>query len=296
MCRAHDWMMKSHARLYVFASVLREVQEYFTNYIVNDSLGIIANAHTAFADKEPTKAMSNPCIELAKLFSIAVDFPKTGVPAEIPHELHVKEYPDFMEKPDKPTYISDNVIGKLFREVKDITPNSSYFKSTAEVAMQSYDSDMEVDGFEDFIDDAVYYKGNYDYKLGNMMDYYGIKTEAEILSGNIIRMGKSFTKRRDAEAIAMAVKSLRKEARAWFNEKGSDLDSEAEDVYAKASAWYHVTYHYSYWGTYNESMDRDHFLSFPWCVYDKLVHIKKEKARKRMVLSSLELSSAVDCV
>ncbi|KAM3753297.1 hypothetical protein ACB098_03G083700 [Castanea mollissima] len=269
---------------------IEEVQEYFTNYIVNDSLGIIANAHTAFADKEPAKAMSNPCIELAKLFSIAVDFPKTGVPAEIPHELHVKEYPDFMEKPDKPTYISDNVIGKLFREVKDIKPNTSYFNSfTAEVAMRSYDSDMEVDGFEDFIDDAVYYKENYDNKLGNMMDYYGIKTEAEILSGNIMRMGKSFTKRRDAEAITMAVKSLRKQARAWFNERGSDLDSEAEDVYAKASAWYHVTYHFSCWGTYNEGMDRDHFLSFPWCVYDKLVHIKKEKARKRMALSSLEL-------
>ena len=66
------------------------------------------------------------------------------------------------------------------------------------------------------------------------------------------------------------------------------LDSEAEDVYAKAAAWYHVTYHYSYWGTYNEGMNQDHFLSFPWCVYDKLVHIKKEKARKRMALSSLE--------
>uniref|UniRef100_A0A7N2L809 RNA-dependent RNA polymerase n=1 Tax=Quercus lobata TaxID=97700 RepID=A0A7N2L809_QUELO len=282
-------MFFRQALVFLFCPNIKEVQEYFTNYIVNDSIGIISNAHTAFADKEPTKAMSNSCIELAKLFSIAVDFPKTGVPAVIPHELHVKDYPDFMEKPDKPTYISENVIGKLFREVKDITPNTSYFKSfTAEVAMQSYDSDMEVDGFEDFIDDAVYYKGNYDYKLGNMMDYYGIKTEAEILSGNIMRMGKSFTKRRDAEAITMAVKSLRKEARAWFNEKGSDLDSEAEDVYAKASAWYHVTYHYSYWGTYNEGMNRDHFLSFPWCVYDKLVHIKKEKARKRMALSSLE--------
>jgi RNA-dependent RNA polymerase len=54
--------------------------------------------------------MSSPCIELAKLFSIAVDFPKTGVPAVIPHNLHVKEYPDFMEKPDKPTYESYNVI------------------------------------------------------------------------------------------------------------------------------------------------------------------------------------------
>jgi RNA-dependent RNA polymerase len=235
--------------------------------------------------------MSSPCIELAKLFSIAVDFPKTGVPAMIPHNLHVKEYPDFMEKPDKPTYESYNVIGKLFREVKDIAPNTNSSMSfTMERARRSYDTDMEVDGFEDFIDDAFFYKSSYDYKLGNLMDYYGIKTEAEIMSGNIMRMAKSFTKRRDAEAITVAARSLRKEARAWFNEKGSGLDSGADDVYAKASAWYYVTYHHTYWGCYNEGMNRDHFLSFPWCVYDKLVHIKKDKAsiRRALHLSSLE--------
>uniref|UniRef100_A0A2N9GNP3 RNA-dependent RNA polymerase n=1 Tax=Fagus sylvatica TaxID=28930 RepID=A0A2N9GNP3_FAGSY len=267
---------------------IEEVQEYFTNYIVNDSLGIIANAHTAFADKEPSKAMSAPCVELAKLFSIAVDFPKTGIPAIIPQHLHVKDYPDFMEKPDKPTYESLNVIAKLFREVKDIAPKTSSIKSfTAEVASWSYDPDMEVDGYEDFIDDAFYYKTNYDFKLGNMMDYYGIKTEAEILSGNIMRMAKSFTKRRDAEAITMAVRSLRKEARAWFNEKESEGD---DDVYAKASAWYYVTYHPSYWGLYNEGMNRDHYLSFPWCVYDKLIHIKRKASiRRYQNLSSLEL-------
>ena len=267
------------------------MEEYFVNYIVNDSLGIIANAHTVHADKQPEKAMSRPCIELAKLFSIAVDFPKTGVPAVIPHTLHVKEYPDFMEKPDKPTYESHNVIGKLFREVREIAPstNSSMSFSKA-TARRSYDPDMEVDGFEDFIDDAFYYKSSYDYKLGNLMDYYGIKTEAEILSGNIMKMAKSFTRRRDAEAITLAVKSLRKEARAWFNEKGSELDSGIDDVNAKASAWYYVTYHHTYWGCYNEGMDRDHFLSFPWCVYDKLVLIKKDKAsiRRALRLSSLE--------
>ena len=270
--------------------LLQEVQEYFTNYIVNDSLGIIANAHTAFAGKEPSKAMSAPCVELAKLFSIAVDFPKTGIPAIIPQHLHVKDYPDFMEKPDKPTYESLNVIGKLFREVKDIAPKTSSIKSfTAEVASWSYDPDMEVDGYEDFIDDAFYYKTNYDFKLGNMMDYYGIKTEAEILSGNIMRMAKSFTKRRDAEAITMAVRSLRKEARAWFNEKESEGEGD-DDVYAKASAWYYVTYHPSYWGLYNEGMNRDHYLSFPWCVYDKLIHIKREASiRRYQNLSSLEL-------
>lgn len=265
---------------------IEEVEEYFTNYIVNDSLGIIANAHTAFADKEALKAMSEPCVELARKFSIAVDFPKTGVPAEIPSNLRPREYPDFMEKPDKPSYESRNVIGKLFREVKDIAPRTSSIRSfTSDVARQCYDPDMEVDGFEDYIDDAFYYKSNYDYKLGNLMEYYGIKTEAELLSGSFMKMSKSFTKKRDAEAIGMAVRSLRKEARSWFNEKGSGLDSQADDVDAKASAWYHVTYHHNYWGCYNEGMNRDHFLSFPWCVYDKLIQIKRNSSRIRRSLN-----------
>ncbi|KAF8021158.1 hypothetical protein BT93_G1555 [Corymbia citriodora subsp. variegata] len=257
---------------------IEEVEEYFVNYILNDSLGIIANAHTVFADSKPEKAMSPECLELARLFSIAVDFPKTGVPAVITPNLFAKEYPDFMEKFDKPSYPSNNVIGKLFREVKDLAyASSSIRKFTLEMARQSYDQDMEVDGFEEYVDDAFYHKGNYDYKLGNLMDYYGINTEAEILSGCIMKMSKSFTKRRDAESITMAVKALRKEARTWFSDKGSGSYSEPVDEYAKASAWYHVTYHPDFWGSYNEGLNRDHYLSFAWCVYDKLVQIKKEK-------------------
>ncbi|KAK2453515.1 RNA-dependent RNA polymerase [Trifolium repens] len=262
---------------------IKEVQKYFANYIVNDSLGIIANAHTVFADKEPGKALSEPCVELANLFSTAVDFPKTGIPAEIPRHLFAKEYPDFMEKLDKPTYKSKNVIGKLFREIQGIsTKDGSITSFTSEVAKKSYDPDMEMDGFMDYVDDAFYYKTNYDYRLGNLMDYYGIKTESEILSGNIIKMSKSFTKRRDADAISKAVSSLRKEARSWFNEGGTDVDSGSDDAYAKASAWYYVTYHHSFYGMYNEGMQRDHFLSFPWCVYHLLVQIKKANARTRM--------------
>ncbi|XP_019090998.1 PREDICTED: RNA-dependent RNA polymerase 1-like [Camelina sativa] len=145
---------------------IEEVEEYFANYIVNDSLGIIANAHTAFADKEPLKAFSDPCIELARKFSIAVDFPKTGVAAEIPQHLYVKDYPDFMEKPDKSTYESKNVIGKLFREVKERAPPLISIRSfTLDVASKSYDKDMEVDGFGEYLDEAFFHKGNYDYRL-----------------------------------------------------------------------------------------------------------------------------------
>ncbi|KAI3817148.1 hypothetical protein L1987_10937 [Smallanthus sonchifolius] len=259
---------------------IEEVEEYFTNYIVNDSLGIIANAHTVFADREPRKAMATPCVELAKLFSIAVDFPKTGVPAEIPSNLRPKEYPDFMEKPDKTTYESQNVIGKLFREVKHIAPQDSPVTPfTKDVARQTYDADMEVPGFEDYTDEAFDIKTVYDNKLGNLMDYYGIKTEAELLTGSIMKMSRSFDRRNDAEAVGLAVKSLRKEARNWFKNGRGDRDTEDDNGYAKASAWYHVTYHPDYWGRYDTT--RDHFLSFPWCVHDKLIEIKKRKASIR---------------
>ncbi|KAL9438079.1 hypothetical protein AB3S75_023865 [Citrus x aurantiifolia] len=259
---------------------IEDVEEYFADYIVNDSLGVICNAHVVHADLEPDKAKSNQCLELAKLSSIAVDFSKTGVAATIPSRLRVEIYPDFMEKQDKTSYESQSVIGKLYRAVKDIAPSTATIKSfTKEVAMQSYDTDMEVDGFEDYITDAFKYKTVYDNRLGNLMDYYGIKTEAEILSGCIMEMAKSFDKKRDLEAIIFAVKSLKKEARAWFNKK-NESDSSHEDVYAKASAWYHVAYHPSYWGRYKEEgMNRNHFLSFPWCIHDKLIEIKRGKQR-----------------
>ncbi|KAL0284021.1 UNVERIFIED_CONTAM: RNA-dependent RNA polymerase 1 [Sesamum angustifolium] len=223
---------------------IEEVEEYFTNYIVNDSLGIISNAHTVFADKEESMALSESCLALARLFSIAVDFPKTGVPAEIPSHLRVLH-----ERSGR----------------------------------RSYDPDMEVDGFKDYIDEAFDYKTEYDYKLGNLMEYYGIKTEAEILSGAIMKTSKTFDRRKDAEAIGVAVRSLRNEARSWFKKGG-----ESDDPYAKASAWYHVTYHPDFWGSYNEGLKRDHYISFPWCVYDKLIKIKKDNSRRVPSISSLE--------
>ncbi|XP_008220918.1 PREDICTED: probable RNA-dependent RNA polymerase 1 [Prunus mume] len=268
---------------------MEEVTESFTNYIVNDNLGIICNAHTVFADIERKKATSAPCIKLAKLSSHAVDSPKTGVVVEVPHCLRVHKYPDFMEKVDKPTYESKRVIGRLFRQVKhvelasDSPSNSGSIKSfTMEVAMKFYDPDMVVDGFEDYVKDAINYKSDYDYKLGNLMDYYGYKTEAEILSGSITAVSKNFNRGKDLESIHYAIKALRKEARTWFDEKlgmQSDMKPDIKDVEAaKASAWYHVTYHPDYWGRCNKGMERDHFLSFPWCVFDKLIQIKRRNS------------------
>jgi RNA-dependent RNA polymerase len=156
---------------------------------------------------------------------------------------------------------------------------------------------MIVDGYEDYIDEAVWFKGEYDFKLGNLMDHYGIKSEAEIISGCILKMAKNFTKSSDADAIRLAVRSLRKEARSWFSEMSADESRDGHEAsYAKASAWYHVTYHPDYWGSYNEGYDlRPHFISFPWCVFDKLLRIKQRtELVRRMQPDVLDLQNSMN--
>ncbi|XP_044505487.1 probable RNA-dependent RNA polymerase 1 [Mangifera indica] len=263
---------------------IEDVEEYFVDFIVNDSLGIINHAHVVFADKEPEKARSTQCLQLARQASIAVDFPKTGVAAKIPSELRVDKYPDFMDKPDYMTYQSERVMGRLYREVKGIAPHATAIKSfTKEIALRSFDSDMEVDGFKKYVIEALHYKCKYDTRLSNLMKHYGIETEAEIVSGYIIKIAKGFDKRGDLDTITSATRSIRKEARAWFNEssESGSSNSDGNDAYAKASAWYYVTYHHSYWGyCIKEGISREHFLSFPWCIYDTLIEIKEKKKRK----------------
>ncbi|KAL3751152.1 hypothetical protein ACJRO7_012034 [Eucalyptus globulus] len=258
---------------------IEEVIKFFADYAYNDHLGVTANSHMVFADQEPQMAFSKSCLELAELHSKAVDYPKTGIPAKLPRNLRVSEYPDFMEKSDKCTYESQRVIGKLYREVKGITPYTNSINSfTREVAKSSYDKRMEIKGFKHYVEEALQYKFEYDCKLRRLMHSYDIKTEAEMLNGNILTKRKYLDKRRDLGGINSAVKSLRKEARSWFNHTGSGSASGGVDIYAKASAWYYVTYHPKFWGRCKEEAHEDHFLSFSWCVYDKLLRIKRRSA------------------
>ncbi|KAF5183893.1 RNA-dependent RNA polymerase, partial [Thalictrum thalictroides] len=80
---------------------LEEIQKFFVDYMINDNLGMIATAHLIHADREPEKARSPKCLQLATLHSMAVDYAKNGAPAEMPTVLRPYEYPDFMEKEDQ---------------------------------------------------------------------------------------------------------------------------------------------------------------------------------------------------
>ncbi|KAJ8753540.1 hypothetical protein K2173_022781 [Erythroxylum novogranatense] len=254
---------------------LEEIQKFFVDYMINDTLGAISTAHLVHADREPEKARSKECLMLADLHSMAVDFAKTGAPAEMPKYLRPKEYPDFMERLDKRMYISDRVLGKLYRATLDSASQQiSNFVSSQKLADSAYDHDLEVEGFEDFIKNASNHRDVYVEKLRALMNYYEAKSEDEILTGNL-RNRPMYLKRDNRrygdvkDRILVSVKSLHKEARRWF-----ESSCEPKDQQRMASAWYHVTYHPTY------SQKSMNYLSFPWILGDILMNIKSLNSRK----------------
>lgn len=60
-----------------------DVKDFFVSYLRNDRVGQIANAHVVHADKQEDGVQSDECNLLAQLHSTAVDFAKTGIPADI---------------------------------------------------------------------------------------------------------------------------------------------------------------------------------------------------------------------
>ena len=77
---------------------MADLVDFFINFQRNSNLGVIANTHLALADASSQGVKDERCKDLARLASVAVDFPKTGVPAKVPREYHPEKYPDFMEK------------------------------------------------------------------------------------------------------------------------------------------------------------------------------------------------------
>ena len=146
--------------------------------MINDALGVISTAHLIHADRNPLKARSPECLQLAALHSMAVDFAKTGAPAEMPLALRPREFPDFMERWERPMYVSNGVLGKLNRAALRHEENAEALLPAAPPSCV-YDPDLEVAGFDKFLDTAEEQYEAYAEKLGTLMTYYSAEGEDE---------------------------------------------------------------------------------------------------------------------
>ena len=249
-----------------------DIIDFLAEYIRYDKLGLIANAHLVHSDSNKNGIFSEECHKLAQMHSEAVDFPKTGITPKFENELRPKMYPDFMMKKDKQIYSSTKIIGKLFRQCQSIRDMQK--RSTLEL-----DSDMEFLSEEidkKTMDNAEQQKNLYRRRMIEVLDSYGIKSEAEGLSGlpQNVSTTKGYLKEEKyhvgqivKEKISMIQKRTRRE---FFEEFGGDSPEKLADrrVISKALAWYKVTYT-------NEVDFVRPILSFPWIVADILVTIEK---------------------
>lgn len=244
------------------------------------------------ADRDPRGAASDQCRQLAALACTAVDYPKTGHPAVLPRELRPVEYPDFMEKEDKPVYQSQSVLGQLYRAVKERATGGGLEVPGARVEALVLDGDLEVPGFKEHLDEAWIAKGFYDQEVTEIMHKYRIESEAQVVTGCIGSMSALHRVKpvKIKERIREAFGGVTKKAREIFEYGLGVVDreeprpeeriSDAERA-AKAYAYYYVTYS-SEWrerkiaeGEVEESDEV--LLSFPWVAADVLGSLKARK-------------------
>ncbi|CAG8567884.1 9056_t:CDS:2 [Gigaspora margarita] len=257
------------------------IKKFFVNYINADQLGSIANAHLAKADEAPNGAFHGSCIRLAQLHSEAVDFPKTGKSSVFPSKLKVKRFPDFMEKPDKPSYQSQKVLGKLYRsiEVSEFIPYTDIV----------FDDRLLVPGYEAYLEDARACKRDYDSEVRGLMNQYGVLLEYEVASGFIVNTVLKVEKKKPrdvqksiSDMIAVIRRLYKKRFEKEFYIEGPEgtniIPPEARSfMEAKASAWYYVTYHRDEIG----DDPSDQMISFPWVNHEILCEIAMKSSGKK---------------
>ncbi|XP_057959968.1 RNA-dependent RNA polymerase 6 [Malania oleifera] len=284
----------------------QDIIDFFTRNMVNESLGAICNAHVVHADRSEYGALDEKCITLAELAATAVDFPKTGKIVTMPHNLKPKMYPDFMGKEEFRSYNSDKILGKLYRQIKDIYSEdvAESFKRTINPQEIPYDMDLEIPGSEDFIVPAWDLKCSYDGQLNGLLGQYKVNREEEVVTGHIWSMPKYNSRKHGElkERLKHSYSALRKEFRQIFEKMNSDFEELADDernkkYEQKASAWYQVTYHPNWVKKTLELQGPDSgeevvMLSFAWIAADYLARIKIRCRGTR----GTDSSKPIDCL
>ncbi|KAI6777857.1 RNA-directed RNA polymerase (Sad-1) [Emericellopsis cladophorae] len=154
-----------------------DLRDFFVSYIQNDVLPLVAVAHLGQSDAQKEGPKSARCLSLAEKHSLAVDFPKTGVPVGWSTELQPKQWPHFMEK--KSRYQSQKTLGKIYDKVQ---AHAVHFQPDWED-----DFDRRILGRYEFeeetLDAARNVKKQYDTAVHRVLAQHKVKTEFELWTG-----------------------------------------------------------------------------------------------------------------
>lgn len=243
--------------------------ETVINNMSNQNLGKIAHMFVAIADYFEDGARNQIAKLLAEAQCLAVDYPKTGIPPEIPSQareiIRANGYPDFMEKRGL-SYISKKPLGELYRRCISITTDIELERLA--VVHGSLDPRFLLQGREKYVSSSKNDYRAYVEAIRVLMIRYELKNEYEVLLGIptswyddelTSNCGASLSSLKDQ------LKSLIRHFRDLFFHDPRIEHGENERLY-KCSAWY------------EEAYTDGGFLSFPWIVSDVLADVLKNSA------------------
>ncbi|PAV75828.1 hypothetical protein WR25_22760 [Diploscapter pachys] len=171
-----------------------EMVNFFLDYLRQDSIGRVSNAHLKMADR---KGLFCPeANSIARKCSIAVDFPKTGVPAEqLTAFEQIQCEPDYMGVSSAwPQYRSNRLNGQLYRKAKRVEELLGICERTDSIWEQETDEHIcppEVDLFEGEGNkrrEALRLRNEYAVRMQQLLDDYAIAEEAWVVSGHIVTL------------------------------------------------------------------------------------------------------------
>lgn len=159
---------------------------FFRKFVTNDRLGQIDNCHMAIADSSPLYANDPRCLQLSELHATAVDFAKTGNIVIVPKDYTTLPLPDFMEKNLQTSYLSSKILGKLYREVRDLPET---------LIPDIQDSSLEP-GYEKHLEKARELVGDYKKELQMLMNRFGVSCEIEFIIAQPLELSNYFQKKK----------------------------------------------------------------------------------------------------
>lgn len=220
---------------------VEDMVDFVCQYIERDVVGLISNAHLAWADWLRDGVRSNMCVRLAEKVARAVDFAKLGRPESLRASEKPAAYPDFMAKHSEHyTYLSQRVLGKLYRELSGMVLDSV---GTVAVVDVRPDIRLLIDGRERHAEAARRALERYRLRIRSLLTTYGIASELEALSGAVMAMDARISEKRDHSDTAVVVDSQVKHIMACTYDDFLDgLDGDYHEALCRASAWYSCAY------------------------------------------------------
>jgi RNA-dependent RNA polymerase len=228
-------------------SMVEKVIDFFATFMASENIGRISNAHLIWADSKGI--FSEEALELARLTSVAVDYPKTGIPAELPQKLRINRWPDFMEKSNKMSYPSQGIIGVLWRDC--VLEDFDYR------VKHEMDRKRLFNGYEKFLSFAKELYSFYVSKMQKLVHQYDSQNELFLITGQTGENSRRKMRYDDDIQIQNLVSCYREEVLKMFCLKSNSL-TERRQI---ASASYFVAY----------SKKKKTFLSFPWIFHEYLI-------------------------